>query len=192
MRVWSRFCVFALALLVGLAPGIAARAEYHVSEAGLRFPDRLGTANLVKGTRFPQAAMGHGVEYRGPDFAGSIYIYDGGALGIPDGITSPLVRAQFDQARGDIFTIQKQRGLPEPQLIGESTIRVDNFEFLGATYRFTRSDVDTLSVVGLTGFRRHFIKLRVSVPASSGAAGITHMQEFVRDIGRILADAGAR
>lgn len=187
MRASIRFCLAALAFLTSVSLGASAWAEYLVMEAGLRFPDRLGPATLMKGDRYPQAALGHGIEYRAPGFAGSVYVYDGGNQNIPDGTASDIVRAQFTQARNDIFTIQRQRNLPDPQLIGERPIRVGDIEFLAASYRFTRNDIESISLVGLTGFRRHFVKLRVSVPAASGAAGVAKVDEFVDGVARLLA-----
>lgn len=192
MRASIRVCLATLAFLTSVSLGASAWAEYLVMEAGLRFPDRLGSVTLWKGDRYPQAALGHGVEYRAPGFAGSVYVYDGGNPNIPDGTANNIVRAQFTQARNDIFAIQRQRNLPDPQLITERPIRAGNIEFLAASYRFVRNDVDSVSLVALTGFRRHFVKLRVSVPAASGAAGTAQIDEFVQSVARLLADAGTR
>ena len=192
MRATLRFSVLLLVCL-GLAwQAGPARAEYLVMEVGLQFPDRVGSARLWKGERYPDARLGHGIEYRGPGFAGSVYVYNAGNPDIPDGTANAVVRTQFARARNDIAAFQRQRNLPEPQLLAEQPIRAANVEFLAARYRVVRGDVVSVSLVAMTGYRRHFIKIRVSVPVASGAAGTRQMEEFVQDVARILAGAGAR
>jgi hypothetical protein len=169
-----------------------ASAEYLVPEAGIRFPDRLGGLTLVKGERYPQAALGHGVEYRaradsGAVYAGSIYVYNGGNPSVPDGIAGNLVRAEFARARGDIATMAKMNNLPEPELLGERTIKSGGVEFLTATYSLVRNNNPVVSFVGMTGARRHFIKLRVSVPAVRGPGATNEIDAFVAEVGRLLA-----
>ncbi len=192
MRTWVRMAAAALAVLVAWSVGPAS-AEYLVPEAGIRFPDRLGGLALMKGERYPQAPLGHGVEYRarasgsGAIYAGSIYVYNGGNPSVPDGIASNLVRAEFARARGDIAAIAKTNNLPEPVLLGERTIQSGGIEFLTATYRMVRNDNPVITFVGLTGARRHFIKLRVSVPAANGAAAAGEIDAFVTEVGRLLA-----
>jgi hypothetical protein len=192
MRATLRFTVLLLACL-GLA-GMAgpAWAEYLVIEAGLQFPDKLGTATQVKGQRYPQPGLGHGIDYNGQTYGGSVYVYDRGAKDIADGIASGIVRSEFARARGDIAAIQKQQNQPEPQLVGERTVKIDGVEFLTATYRYTRNNVDTLSTVAVTGFRRHFVKLRVSTRASAGNEAAERIDGFVLAVGRFLVAAGPR
>jgi hypothetical protein len=192
------------AVLIALASWSVAgpaSAEYLVPEAGLRFPDSLGSLTLWTGKKFPQAGLGHGIEYRtrAPGFdtpvyvAGSIYVYDGGNASVPDGIGSSLVRTEFGRARGDIATIAKMNNLPPPELLEERTIKASGVEFLSATYRMVRNDNPVVSFVGLTGARRHFIKLRISVPTAKGATGTAEINAFVAGVARLLAaSAGVR
>jgi hypothetical protein len=192
MRTSLRFAVLLLTCL-GLAWQVGtARAEYLVMEVGLQFPDRLGSVPLWKGERYPEAMLGHGIEYRGPGFAGSVYVYDAGNPNIPNGTANDIVRTQFARARNEIAAYQRQQNLPEPQLLSEEPIRVNNVEFLTASFRIVRSNVESLSLVAMTGYRRHFIKIRVTVPAASGAEGTRQMEEFVQNVARMLAEAGAR
>jgi hypothetical protein len=192
MRVSTRFILPILALIASLGLANVAWAEYLVEEAGLSFPDQLGSATQAKGQRYPQPGLGHGIDYRGPGYGASVYVYDRGAKDIPDGIEGAIVRSEFARARSDIFAIQKQQNQPEPQLLKESTVRVNGFDFLTATYQYPRSGTDTYSVVAMTGFRRHFVKLRISTLASTGQAGATQIDEFIQSVGQFLAAAGPR
>lgn len=191
MRAAIRLCLVLLAFLAPFGLGTAG-AEYLVEEAGLRFPDQLGGAQLARGQRYPQDHLGHSISYGRPNFGATVYVYHGGQSSIPDGIAAPVVRAQFAQAQGDIASIQRQQGAPAPQLLEQRTMNAGGVDFLGASYRYTRENRDTLSFVGLTGFRRNFIKVRVSVPAESGAAGKAQIEEFIQGLGRFLAAAGPR
>ncbi|MBX3500943.1 MAG: hypothetical protein KF889_16005 [Alphaproteobacteria bacterium] len=192
MRALLRYTVLLLACLGLALQAGAARAEYLVMEVGLQFPDRLGSVPLWKGERYPRAGLGHGIEYRAPGFAGSVYVYDAGNPNIPNGTDNETVRTQFSRARNEIVAYQRHIKQPEPQPLSEQPIRASSVEFLAASYRVVRGDVETVSLVAMTGYRRHFIKIRVSVPAASGAAGARQMEEFVQNVARMLADAGAR
>lgn len=195
MGAWVTKGLALLALVTASSIAVPAAAEYLVPEAGIRFPDRLGPLSLWKGERFPEAALGHGIEYRAraPGFdrpvfmAGSIYVYNGGLAAIPNGIDSQVVRAEFAKARGDIATVARRNKLPEPELVGERTLKVSGIELLGATYRMVRGDTPVISFLGLTGARQHFIKLRVSVPTAGGATGTDVIDSLVADVCRLLA-----
>jgi len=192
MGATVRFCLVLLAFLAPLGIGTAS-AEYPVEEVGLRFPDQLGGAQLVRGHRYPQDYLGHSISYARGGLGASIYVYHGGQSNIPDGITGPVIRAQFAKARGDIAAVQRQQNAPEPQLLGERTIDAGGVEFVSASYLYMRQNRDAYSLVALTGFRRHFVKLRVSVWAEGGAAmGSAQIEEFVQSLGRFLAAAGPR
>lgn len=192
MRVSVRFWLPILALLASLGWAGAASAEYLVEEAGLRFPDQIGTASQSGGKRYPQPGLGHGIDYNGKTYGASIYVYDRGVSGIADGIGSDMVRSEFARAKSDIFAVQKQQNAPEPKLVGERKVSAAGVEFLTATYRYTRGDLDTLSLVAMTGLRRHFVKVRVSTRASDGGEAQARLDEFLQNVARMLADAGAR
>jgi hypothetical protein len=187
IRLW----LVALALLVNLSSASTACAEYLVEEAGLRFPDRLGAATLARGHRYPQPGLGHGIDYSGQGFGASIYVYDRGVSGIAGGIASAVVRAEFARARNDIAAIQRLQNAPEPNLVGERTVNANGVEFLTATYRYMRNNLDTLSLVAVTGLRRHFIKVRISTRATDDGAAQARLDAFAGEVGRFLAGAGA-
>ncbi len=192
MRASTRFWLAILALLASLGAASMASAEYLVEEAGLRFPDQIGTASQANGRRYPQPGLGHGIDYRGEGYGASIYVYDRGQPAIADGIASDIVRSEFARARSDILAVQRQQNAPEPRLVGERKVTADGIEFLTATYRYTRGDLDTLSLVAMTGLRRHFVKLRVSTRASDGSEAQARLDDFLQNFGRVLAGAASR
>lgn len=192
MRALTRLWLPLVALLAGLGWASMASAEYLVGEAGLRFPDQIGGAQQSSGRRYPQAGLGHGIDYSHPGYGASIYVYDRGVSGITDGIASEAVRSEFAQACRDIFAVQRQQNAPEPQLVDERIVKVENVDFLVATYRYKRGDIDTLSMVAVTGLRRHFIKVRISARASDGNEVQARFDGFLRDLGRLLSAAGSR
>ena len=189
MRATIRSCLVLLAFLAGLS---TASAEYLVEEASLRFPDQIGTAKQAGGRRYPQPGLGHGIDYAGAGYGASIYVYDRGASGIPDGVAGEIIRSEFARARSDIFAVQRRQNAPEPKLVGDRLVKVDGVEFLTATYRYTRGDADALSLVAITGLRRNFIKVRISTRASDGGEAQSRLDGFLQDFGRFLAAAGPR
>ncbi|MBV9836184.1 MAG: hypothetical protein JO055_17330 [Alphaproteobacteria bacterium] len=192
MRVSTRFWLPLLALLASLGTVSVASAEYLVEEAGLRFPDQIGTAKQTGGKRYPQPGLGHGIDYNGGSYGASIYIYDRGASGIADGVASDVVRSEFARARSDIAAIQRQQNAPEPQLVGERKVSAGGIEFLTATYRYRRGDLDTLSLVAMTGLRRNFIKVRIGTRASDDDAAQARLDDFLQNFGQVLAGANSR
>jgi len=186
MQALIRLSFASLAFLAGLNWAVA-RAEYVVPDVGIRFPDRLASFDLLKGEKYPQAELGHGIEYRAPGFAGSVYVYRGGNTSVPDGTASNLVRAEFAKARGDIAALAQMKGDPAPELVAEQPIKAVGVEFLTATYRMQRNKNAVTSLVGMTGARGHFIKLRVSVPAAGSVPVTEEIYAFVAAVARLLA-----
>lgn len=191
MQALIRLSLAGLAFLAGLSVGFAAWAEYAVPDIGIRFPDRLASFELWKGEKYPEAALGHGVEYRAPGFAGSVYVYRGGNPSVPDGVTNNLVRSEFAKARGDIAALAKMKGDPEPELVGEQPVKAAGIEFLTATYRMQRNDRAVTSLVGMTGARGHFIKLRVSVPSAGTVLVTDEIYAFIAAVARLLAKSSS-
>ena len=191
MQALIRLSLAGLAFLAGLGAWTAAWAEYVVADIGVRFPDRLASFDLWKGEKYPKAELGHGVEYRAPGFAGSVYVYRGGNASIPDGVASTLVRSEFAKARGDIAALAKMKGDPEPELVAEQPIKAAGVAFLAATYRMQRNDRAVTSLVGMTGARGHFIKLRISVPAAGTVPVTDEMYAFVAAVAGLLAKSSS-
>jgi hypothetical protein len=192
MAISTRFWLPFLALLAGLGLANAAWAEYLVEEAGLHFPDKLGSATQKRSVRYPQAALGHGIDYGASNFGASSFVYNGGERAIPDGIESSQARAEFAKARSQITGVQQRGGEAGPKLVRERIVKVGDISFMTAIYRYTRNNLDTLSVLALTGFRQHFVKLRIGMPAADEQAGMTQANEFLQGLAGLLANAGAR
>jgi hypothetical protein len=136
--------------------------------------------------------LGHGIDYNGGSYGASIYVYDRGVSGIADGIASDVVLSEFARARSDIAAVQRQQNVPEPQLVGERKVSVGGIEFLSATYRYRRGDLDTLSLVAMTGLRRNFIKVRISTRASDDDAAQARLDDFLQNFGLVLAGGNSR
>lgn len=192
MHTSTRFWLPILTLLASLGLANAAGAEYVVEEAGLRFPDKLGSAVQKRSVRYPQAALGHGIDYGGSNFGASIYVYNGGERAIPDGIESSLVRVEFAKARSQITGVQQRSGEAGPKLVRERIVKIGSIAFMTAIYRYTRNNIDTLSVLALTGFRQHFVKLRMGMPAADEQAGMTLAEEFLQGLAGLLTNASTR
>ncbi len=191
MRALIRLSLAGLAFLAGVSVWAAAWAEYVVPDIGVRFPDRLASFDLLKGEKYPQAELGHGVEYRAPGFAGSVYVYRGRNPSVPDGVANNVVRTEFATARGDVAALAKMKGDPEPELVGEQSVKALGLEFLTAAYRMQRGDQVVTSLVGMTGARGYFIKLRVSVPAAGAVPVTDETYAFIAAVARLLAKSSS-
>lgn len=152
--------------LVALCAVPLAQAE----EAPEKFKSRLSLATQI-GTleyedyhEYDDMALGVSLAYRGRAQVLTIYFYNNGLRGIPDGIDNDVVQSHYDQVKGDVTGAD---GYAEVDLRREGVTRLtdgpDAAEALEAEFRIVRKDGPTLySHLILTAANGMFVKVRYS------------------------------
>lgn len=130
----------------------------------------------TKPRTFPDPRLGYSVAYQAPGVAVSVYVYDKGVAGIPAGAGGEVIRKEARQAADDIRTAQKQGGYKSVKEVGkEEVVRLgkgkDAPEAVRRRFEVVRAEGDeTRSDVYVTGYKGHFVKVRVTYdPTAEGA-----------------------
>ena len=90
----------------------ASAGTYRHPKTGVFFPEAVGDVRLIdtKDYEKENPGLGVGIMYRTNTFKADFFLYDMGNPSIPSGVASPVITAQFEQARGDVYTL-RQRGI---------------------------------------------------------------------------------
>jgi hypothetical protein len=164
--------------------------------SGLAFPARAGDWRRHESTEYPDPALGMSVRYRlGKWMRADVYIYNGGHREVPEGIDSDLIKDHLEQIIGDVFAIKEQGGYDDVKELKRETLRLGEGEGAPRVRRVTLELVTDgqklLSEAYLTGFRNHFLKIRVTYPTELREAAEKAMPELLAELGRAMKAAGA-
>ena len=196
MNLRALIVVAALALSPRLAhsqkvPEQTFQAPNYHAATRITMPAKLGGATLVKsvdyGKTYGDAGLGYSWGYSKPGalFA-TVYIYRLKNPSIPAGTQSPLVQSQFQEASNDIVASKKYDQLvpikgPTDCVYGTLVIRCAMQSALN------HADQQHVKLgLMLTGFRDHFLKVRIDwyPTAQADAATDQFMQALGAQVGR--------
>jgi hypothetical protein len=182
-------CLF----IVFLAVALNARADaYRHPQTGILFPEAVGAVKLidVKDYEKEYPGLGVGIMYRTNTFKVDVFVYDMGKPSIPAGITSPAIAEQFEQARGDVYELEK-RGVYQDvvTLIPKETIQIRDFPFLHSKMTYTQDNIKRVSHLYLAGYKGQFVKVRITYFLDDSANGEKSLDAFLNVLGSNLKDA---
>ena len=133
----------------------------------IEFPDVKGFTR-GKTTVFPQAELGYALGYNAPGLTVTVYVYNAGRKTIPDGAKSDAVaeemkgtvKALEDARKAGYYTSVKEVGKEETVALGKGKAAP---AALRRTFEVESDKTGArLSETYLTGYKDHFVKLRVS------------------------------
>ncbi len=116
---------------------------------------------------FPQAELGYSVAYNAPGFVASVYVYNLGLKKIPDGTKSDEVKDEIKRAVRDL-DLAKQQGLYKSvkEVGKQETVTLGKGKgapsILRQRFEVERKDGAKLSEVYVTGYKNHFVKIRIT------------------------------
>ena len=141
---------------------------------------------------FPQTGLGYSRAYRAPGVVATVYVYNKGLAEVPAGAKSATVKKEMQQAADDIETARQQGLYKSAAEVGkEEVIRLgkgkDAPSALRRTFDLERpKDGEFRSVILLTGYKDHFIKLRISYSRKEEEAAEKKMAVLLAAIGKSL------
>lgn len=158
---------FALIVLAGVLLALPATAR------GPDFDFPAEVAGFVRGPRTDYESrapgLGSSVVYTNGRWKADVYVYDLGQAGIPDGPSSPAVRAQVEQAGREIGAMV-QRGIYRGSE-DRGAVRLTGATGQALACRAFGIDHRALgatdSLLCLTGLRGRFVKFRLSAPSET-------------------------
>ncbi len=136
---------------------------------GLNFPPQIAGATRYGSTDYGKTAgkpeLGYGWNYRiGDQLVATVYVYNLSIRSIPDGPTSPVVQQQFQTSLLEIYQLAKYNRYEDIKTAKEpADCAIGGIIFRCITLWAIRS-IDkkpVYSALMLTGYRNHFLKLRL-------------------------------
>lgn len=170
-------------------------APYRFAAIDVEFPLRIGAFELRQHQRYSDPRLGESLAYdlRGGIGLANLYVYDAGQAQIPDGVESAPLREQLGMARMDLERGWRVRfpGTPEPSFQGTRMLRCGQVSLIEARYRArnaSQTELDTR--VLMTGYRRQFIKLRVTLPMQLTEQQPAVLDDFLGGVCTLLLKGG--
>src|SRR5512133_1125858 len=109
MRKLNVTIIILFGIFLTMASNCAAE-HYRHQRTGILFPETINMLKLARATDYEPlyAGLGTGISYRTETMRADIFLYDLKQGPIPDGVSSPVIGKEFDQAFSDILAMEKQ------------------------------------------------------------------------------------
>ena len=163
-------CVIAAtSLLIGFSP-----AADDLPGPKIEFPDVKGLTRRKIQT-FPEAKLGYSVGYNAPGFGATVYVYNRGLEKIPTGAKSDEVKDEMKHVADEIDLARQQGAYKSVKQLGqEETVRLgkgkDAPAALRRRFEVEWKDGTRLSEAYVTGYKDHFVKIRITHDPDDKAA----------------------
>ncbi len=163
---------------------------YHHA-TGIVFPDKIaGLENLVVNDfEAKNSGLGIGLRYSKGDIKADIYLYNCDLAHISDGINSTLITQHFKLLVGDMFSSEKKGHYHSVNKLSEGEISLGNQPALSASFSYFQADIERVSNIYLTGFDKHFLKIRFTYFKSEETSGKASLSKLLAEIGKLLVNA---
>ncbi len=188
------FCAFALTapFLAGCDAATEVALPEREVELLFDFPDVPGWKRGPP-MLFEEEGAGYAVGYQAPPAHATVYVYDAGLTEIPDDLDAAPVQQEFNNATAGIMMMKRSgvyrsvaEGAAETVSLGDAP---DAIQALHRRYAIVmRQGEEVDSDVYLTVFRDHFVKVRVTRPASSGETNQAAIDRLLAEVGRVLRE----
>ena len=203
-----RFAAVAVSFL--LLWTLSASAADYVDEATrIRFPEVIAvlgnqpapatcdatTVALCRGPvrRYPDPRLGIGLSYSlgGNLVTASVFIYDLGESGFPDGPASAIVARQYDAMKDEIRSMETLADYRNVKLLSEDsadTVAIGPLKARAARFSYERGGRQFLSDAYLSALKGKLLKVRVTYRADVEAAKASS-ERFMAELGALVAEA---
>jgi hypothetical protein len=164
----KRWCMLAVAY-AGISGSLVLAAPLgdntvRLSPSQLKLPQNIGPLRYSGENRFSDRRLGRSYAYNTTGISLSIYVYDYGVKGIPDGADSVPLCEQFESAKleiengGNYENVQLRSEVGRSLSEGPEAPRARE-----ALYELDRHGVHAVSALWITAVDGYFVKLRLSL-----------------------------
>lgn len=188
MRKICVLTVVAAVFMALMALRVAAEPYRH-QKTGLLFPDTINALKLVRVTDYEPlyAGLGTGISYRTEAMRADIFLYDLTQGPVPEGVSSPVLTREFEQALSDIMAMEKQGTYKNVSfLIRKETVPVGRGKFLHSLLTYEQNNIKLVSHLYLTGYRGLFMKLRITYFAGARETEEANYRAFLSMIDDLM------
>jgi hypothetical protein len=144
----------------------AARPDDDPPGPKIDFPDLKGL-NRSKIRTYDEPGLGYSLAYTKPGFTATVYVYNRGLKKVPDGPKSDEVKDEMKRLADEIDAVTKRGVYKSFKELGkEEIVPLGKGKGAPSTLRrrfeIERKDGTVLSEGYVTGFKNHFLKIRIS------------------------------
>ena len=173
-------------------------APFREPRTGMVFPAKLGPLEFSGSKKYDQPELGVSVGYHGGALIkADIFIYDLGQKNLGTGLGSPAVTAQFQQAKGDIFALEKRGNYQSVTVLSEQPTAFSTpggkLAILAAGFKYSQTAGPGVAFTGprishllLTAYKGLFVKVRFTYPETDKAQGDQALSQFLAALGKLL------
>lgn len=186
----SVLIVVSCIIMFSLITGHASAEPYRHSQTGLTLPDRIDVLKLwmVRDYEKDHPGLGAGLSYRHDQqiIRVDVFIYDKKVPTIPDGAAG-IVETELKNAIGDIYTLEKRGNYRNVSMITQKEIvPVGTGSFLHSLVTFFQNNAKWTSHIYITGYKKNFMKLRITYMSDSASEGERLTAAVLRVVGSAL------
>lgn len=173
-------------------------APYLDPQIGISLPASLGPLKRTGMKKYDQPELGIGYRYEGAALIkGDIFIYNLGLKNLGTGLNSRDVKLQFDQAKNDIYQLEKMGRYRAVNKVSEGEIPLGStpqkIPTLSTVFTYSQAPESGIVYEGvrvshllLTAYKGYFIKIRFTYPEKDKSQGEKALQQFLADFGKTL------
>jgi hypothetical protein len=190
----KRYAVAALCfLLLSLTPSLAQQSDAPPATLDVKWPKVEGW-ELIDPRPLPKESGpgAYSVAYgsRAPHITVTVYVYNRGLARIPDDLTDPAVRREFDGSREAIREAQR-RGMYQEATEEESKPATLGLSDAGANALYTRfrlkiQDRQTVSELYVLPHKNHFVKVRITRMAEPDKNATAQLDRLYTELNKLL------
>ncbi len=154
---------------------------------GIGFPPTAGGLRYRGVRRYRSAALGFSVRYQNTaDTWADVFIYPGFGKKAPEQARSAAMARHFRQVEGDIFAAARQGYYRQLKKLGSRLLRLDGRELWQGRYTYALRGRLVGSLLYLTGYRGHYVKVRFTYVQTRRAAALREARGLLHALIRQL------
>jgi hypothetical protein len=174
-----------------------ARVAFVDDKIGVAFPYSLGDMEFGEHYEFPAPGLGYSLRYQGVGaMRCDLYVYDHGLKDIPNGYRDPIFVEEVASAERGIRHYEDLGQYLDVKKLSHGIYPNDPqqaIRFQTSQFQFRQVAGPQVTFTGLQnsetyicGFKRHFIKARISYPAESAESTAEARTEALRQLASLL------
>ena len=158
------------------------------------FPSRMGGLARVTSEDHERKrpGLGNSVGYRDGEVSVTVYLYDSNIASIPDGASSDVVRQELDEVIDQIHGAKEIGLIESVKELSQKRVFLDSvgqrLETLSASFEIRERGEKLVTVAYLTGYRNHFLKVRMTYPRADQAKWETVVAGFLAELAGLLRE----
>ena len=174
---------------IALALSVSATAQQPLPGPGITLPDVNGFTR-GKPTLYKEKGLGYSVPYTQDEVTVIVYVYDQDRARIPAGPDSDAVKAEMLDALAAVEANKANGSYKSINPVAEKVVSIGRektaHRFRWKQYHVELKSGQAFTEVYLTGYKDHFVKLRVTYLAEKAAARRKAIQPLLEAIGDAL------